>query len=651
MSFQVETTPNHYVDYEIFSSTRFNQLGQQFLSLINPKHGTTPNENEPVAKNENEPVVKNETEPIAKHETEPVAKIETEPVAKNLLQQPSDLCRPQQEQTTYYLANQDVIKQIKDNFLPHKSVYPYTPPSLVNNNDEQLTTSLLEWQTTTKQTVETIPNLSSQIITIVQCRLKVTSALSTSSERAGRHAIRLFIDSQQPKPMDAFLDIVNEALLLDLDTIKTLWDVKGEQITDPMDLLRHGRLYFASREEEITFDELDINDSELASINRLETVRNQLSQPAYFVEKPTAIEKVRSAQSRKSTSFNGEYPRSSSGHGQNASYTDLQTFPEVFLRHYTVGDVVGDGRFSSVYECRDKATGIQLALKIIDKTRCEGYGYLIENELSILRRVKHPYVIKLVEEFQTEFKYFLVFEYVSNGDLLTAITTMNKYSEHDVALMLSQIASALKHIHSLEIVHRDVKLENILIANHPDHSVTLKLADFGLALCLTDPKPTISPNGNDLCGTPMYIAPEVIQNRDYRVENDMWSLGIIAFTLLSGMAPFDGDTDDEIIANVINKTIDFNLLPKISAECQEAVTLMLERDINKRISAAELLEHPWIKREMQKRVEPVSNTSSPRRPRKVATQKQPMLTFSSVDHPHSFQSSKAGGLMSDIDEL
>ncbi len=106
--------------------------------------------------------------------------------------------------------------------------------------------------------------------------------------------------------------------------------------------------------------------------------------------------------------------------------------------------------------------------------------YLIENELAILRRVKHPNIIKLVEEFQNDLKYFLVFEYVSvsrmifydnsmqksirqNGDLLTAVTTMNKYSEHDVALMLSQIVSALKHIHSLQIVHRDVKLENILV--------------------------------------------------------------------------------------------------------------------------------------------------------------------------------------------
>jgi len=139
-----------------------------------------------------------------------------------------------------------------------------------------------------------------------------------------------------------------------------------------MDLLRRGRLYFASRDESITFDELTISESDLASINRLETVRKQLSQPAHFVEKPTSIEKMRSA-SRKSTPFRVDDRRSVSIQEQATVYTDLETFPEVFLRHYTLGDILGDGRFSAVFECRDKATGIQLALKIVDKTRCEGY--------------------------------------------------------------------------------------------------------------------------------------------------------------------------------------------------------------------------------------------------------------------------------------
>ncbi|UJR36177.1 hypothetical protein I4U23_028911 [Adineta vaga] len=96
MSFRVETTPNHFTDYEIFSSTRFHQLGQQFLSLINPNHGTTSAE-----------IV-----------------TETETNARNIIQQPSDLCRAYHEQPPYYVTNQDVLKEIKENFLPHKSIFP-----------------------------------------------------------------------------------------------------------------------------------------------------------------------------------------------------------------------------------------------------------------------------------------------------------------------------------------------------------------------------------------------------------------------------------------------------------------------------------------------------------------------------------------------
>jgi hypothetical protein len=201
MSFRVETSPNHYNDYEIFSSARFNQIGQHFLSLINPNHGTTPTENEPIS--------------------------------ENRIQQPSDLCRPLQEQTSYYLTNQDVIKQIKDNFIPNKSIFPYTSSIATNqDNDEQSSLSMLEWQTT-KQSPESTRYILSQIITIVQCRSKLsTSSLSTASQNITRHAVRLFIDCQQHKQMETFLDIVNETLLLSPDTIKTLWDAKGEQVRE-----------------------------------------------------------------------------------------------------------------------------------------------------------------------------------------------------------------------------------------------------------------------------------------------------------------------------------------------------------------------------------------------------------------------------------
>lgn len=218
MSFRVESAPNQYTDYEIFSANRFNQFGQQFLSLINPNYGITPKEKE----------VKTDSEPETKPITPP-------PPNPNLIQQPSDLCRPHKEQQLYYLANQDVIKQIEANFLSHQSILPYTPPPInPTDNDEQLTTSIADWQTI-KQSSESSRYLLSQIITIVQCRSTLSSspfASPTASQRINRHAVRLFINSQQQQQqqMNTFLDIINEALLLEPDTIKTLWDTKGEQV-------------------------------------------------------------------------------------------------------------------------------------------------------------------------------------------------------------------------------------------------------------------------------------------------------------------------------------------------------------------------------------------------------------------------------------
>ncbi|CAF1643592.1 unnamed protein product, partial [Didymodactylos carnosus] len=144
-------------------------------------------------------------------------------------------------------------------------------------------------------------------------------------------------------------------------------------ITDPLDLLRQGRLYFASTNERITLEELHITDQELRIINRLERLRLKLNQQTNFVTKPIINEQVQ-IQSRKSTPY--------AANVSAQAYNEIETFPEVFLRHYTVGEPLGDGRFSSVYECKDKATGIQLALKIIDKERCKGYS----------EKDKRPYV-------------------------------------------------------------------------------------------------------------------------------------------------------------------------------------------------------------------------------------------------------------------
>ena len=159
---------------------------------------------------------------------------------------------------------------------------------------------------------------------------------------------------------------------------------------------------------------------------------------------------------------------------------------------------------------------------------------MIENELEILRKVKHPNIVKLIEEYKTDEYVYLIMEFLKAGDLLEDLTVKKKYEEKEAAQMIINLTSAVAHLHSESIVHRDVKLENILIQNLQDGIQVLKLGDFGLATKLNEGKL------NQKCGSPIYVAPEILLGEAYGFEVDVWSLGIITYILLCGFAPFQG---------------------------------------------------------------------------------------------------------------
>ena len=356
MSLRVETSPNQYTDYDLYSSARLQEFGRELLSLFSPNPPAPPTDTT--------------TDPA-----ESTGTATSTSTSAYVLQHPSDLCRPEAERKPFYIVSPEMMEHIENYFPPHQSILPYmTPISSTNESDDQMTSSLSDWPSAGKSSTEASGKLLSQIVTLVQCRSNfTTNSLGFESQRKIRPIVRLLIQSQhQQQTMETFLDTINEALFLEPDTIKTVWDTKGEQMLHPSDLLRHGRLYFVSREKNISLDELEISDSDFASINRFETVREQLSQTPNYVEKPMMIEQAHTP-SRKSTPFNPDDRRSATVQAQAIAYNDPETFPEVFRRHYTVGDIIGDGRFSAVFECRDQSTGIQLALKIIDKKRCQGY--------------------------------------------------------------------------------------------------------------------------------------------------------------------------------------------------------------------------------------------------------------------------------------
>lgn len=216
---------------------------------------------------------------------------------------------------------------------------------------------------------------------------------------------------------------------------------------------------------------------------------------------------------------------------------------------------------------------------------------MIQNEVSILRRVKHPNIVLLIEEMDTPNELYLVMELVKGGDLFDAIASTNKYTERDASGMLYNLASAIKYLHSLNIVHRDIKPENLLVYEHQDGSKSLKLGDFGLATVVDGPLYTV-------CGTPTYVAPEIIAETGYGLKVDIWAAGVITYILLCGFPPFRGQSNDqEVLFDQIlmgHQEFPSPYWENISDSAKDLITMMLQVDIEQRYSAQQLLDHPWV---------------------------------------------------------
>ena len=207
--------------------------------------------------------------------------------------------------------------------------------------------------------------------------------------------------------------------------------------------------------------------------------------------------------------------------------------------HYRIGQVIGSGTYAQVRLCIHKSTGTQRALKVIPKNRFNpDQENILKNEVKIHKQLDHPNITKMFEYFKDESRYYIIMEIISGGDLYDKIKRIGPCHEAQTRLYLRQILQAINYMHCKEIVHRDIKPENLLV-DASDNS--LQLIDFGLSIKL--------PKGQKLSdrqGTPYYLAPEVL-NKDYDHKCDIWSAGVIFFTMLTGKPPFNADSDLEIM--------------------------------------------------------------------------------------------------------
>ncbi|XP_027455104.1 serine/threonine-protein kinase DCLK2 isoform X1 [Zalophus californianus] len=326
-----------------------------------------------------------------------------------------------------------------------------------------------------------------------------------------------------------------------------------------------------------------------------------------------------SGHGRSSSNVNGgpELGRCMSPEGVNGNRCSESS---TLLEKYKIGKVIGDGNFAVVKECMDRSTGKEFALKIIDKAKCCGkfsictvicqhslsdyldkhsafsagemaHEHLIENEVSILRRVKHPNIIMLVEEMETATELFLVMELVKGGDLFDAITSSTKYTERDGSAMVYNLANALRYLHGLSIVHRDIKPENLLVCEYPDGTKSLKLGDFGLATVVEGPLYTV-------CGTPTYVAPEIIAETGYGLKVDIWAAGVITYILLCGFPPFrsENNLQEDLFDQILAGKLEFPApyWDNITDSAKELISQMLQVNVEARCTAGEILSHPWV---------------------------------------------------------
>ncbi|CAN6330864.1 unnamed protein product [Urochloa humidicola] len=262
------------------------------------------------------------------------------------------------------------------------------------------------------------------------------------------------------------------------------------------------------------------------------------------------------------------------------------------LRRYQLGEELGRGEFGVTRRCIDAATGETLACKSISKRKLRSSVDVedVRREVAIMRSLpEHASVVRLREAFEDADAVHLVMEVCEGGELFDRIVSRGHYTERAAAGVIRTIMEVVLHCHKHGVMHRDLKPENFLYANTSENS-PLKVIDFGLSVCF---KP--GDRFSEIVGSPYYMAPEVLK-RNYGQEIDIWSAGVILYILLCGVPPFWAETDEGIAQAIIRSNIDFERepWPKVSDNAKDLVRKMLDPSAYSRLTAQQVLEHPWI---------------------------------------------------------
>jgi len=252
---------------------------------------------------------------------------------------------------------------------------------------------------------------------------------------------------------------------------------------------------------------------------------------------------------------------------------------------YEVEATIGRGNFAVVKIAKHRVTKTDVAIKIVDKRRLDAENLTkIYREIEVLKRIRHPHIIKLYQVMETSNMIYLVTEYAPQGEIFDLIAKQGRLSENDAREKFWQIISAVDYLHKLNIVHRDLKAENLLL----DSNFNIKLADFGFSNFYDNNEML-----NTFCGSPPYAAPEVFEGKKYNgPEIDIWSLGVVLYVLVCGVLPFEGANLQFLRDRVLSGRIRIPFF--MSSECENLIRRMLTVDPKKRPTIEQIKKHKWM---------------------------------------------------------
>jgi len=269
----------------------------------------------------------------------------------------------------------------------------------------------------------------------------------------------------------------------------------------------------------------------------------------------------------------------------------IQRDRRTFSRIYSLGKPLGSGAYSVVRECTMKKTKAVFAVKVVTKAKLSPEDDIaLQDEIEILKNLEHDNIIYLKDDFDERSHYYLVTEIMRGGELFDRIVAKTFYNEKEARDLCKIVFEAVAYCHSLNIAHRDLKPENLLLMSK-DNDRQVKIADFGFAKRVTSEECLVTQ-----CGTPGYVAPEVLSHVPYGTKADVWSLGVIAYILIGGYPPFMEQNQKILFKKIKRGDYEFHkeYWGSTSQEVQQFIRSLLTVNPRQRLTAKQALEDPWV---------------------------------------------------------